>query len=186
MLDHGCQKFAEKASNEKTFDDIINLAQKNMAALIFGHTSIEAFINEIITVSEVSPKLTVRKEYFDVLIDLEKKLSIKEKYNLLSSILRAETWDSSREPFQSFEMIQTIRNEVIHHKGRWHDEGEIPIKKLKPLFQKFNLNIDSDKTWQSELFQCREFGTWIHTHISDLRKEIHKNLLSRIERKSNE
>lgn len=183
MLNHGCQMFAEKAMNEDAFDDVINISQKNLAALIFGYTSIEAFINEIISVSEVSIKLTQPKKYFDTLIELEKKLSIKEKYNLLAAILKANLWDSSTEPFQSFEIIQTIRNEVIHSKGKWQSAGDLPINKLKPLFGSFNLNDKPEKSWQSELFQCKEFGLWVFEKTRELKENIHSNLLSKIEKK---
>lgn len=182
MLNHGCQKFGEKALNEDTFDDIINISQKNLAALIFGYTSIEAFINEIITISEVSKRLSINKKYFEVLIEFEKKLTIKDKYNLLAGLLRSDIWDSSKEPFQSFEIIQTIRNEVIHHKGRWDNEGDLPIKKLKPLFDKFKINLPNEKTWQGELFQCKEFGMWVFKKTDNLKKNIHENLLSKIEK----
>ena len=181
MLIHGCQGFAEKAANEGPFDDRINLSQKNMAALIFGYTSIEAFINEIITISEVSNNLAVPKDYLVFLVDLERKLSIKEKYNVLAGLLAANLWDSSTEPFQSFEIIQSIRNIVIHHKGNWHRKGEIPFKKLRPVFDRFKLNNTPERSWQSELFNCKEFGHWVYEKCSELRKDIHKNLLEKIE-----
>lgn len=182
MLNHGCQKFGEKALNEDTFDDIINISQKNIAALIFGYTSIEALINEIIAISKVSKRLSINKDYFEVLIDLEKRLTIKDKYNLLAGLLRADVWDSSKEPFQSFETIQAIRNEVIHHKGRWGDEGELPIRKMKSLFDKFKIKLSNEKSWQGELFQCREFGMWVFESTDSLKKNIHENLLRKIEK----
>ena len=182
MLNNGCEKFAEKALKENALDDIINISQKNMAALIFGYTSIEAFINEIISISEVSKRLSINRKYFEILIDLERKLTIKDKYNLLAGLLRAEVWNSSKEPFQSFETIQTIRNEVIHHKGKWYKEGALPIKKLKPLFDKFKIDFPQDNSWQGGLFQCKEFGLWIFESIDNLKKNIHENLLMKIEK----
>ncbi len=180
MLDVGCKNFAETALTENDFNDRINISQKNMAALIFGYTSIEAFINEVISISEVSNKLSKPKEYFDSIIELGKKLSIKDKYNLLAILLDVELWDSSSEPFQSFEIIQTIRNEVIHHKGNWHEHGGIPIKKLKPVFDKFKLKSLST-SWQSELFLCNDFGAWIYEKSNAMRKQIHEKILRKIE-----
>ena len=96
-------------------------------------------------------------------------------------LLNQEVWDNSKEPFQSFNIIQTIRNEIIHYKGDFKETGKLPIKKLKPLFDILRLNSASEKSWPRELFRCREFGTWVYDKVEQMNslitERIGKNLL---------
>lgn len=180
MLMDGCKKFAIKANTEDDFQDILNISQINIAALIFGYTSIEVTMNEIISLSEVVQNIADKQKKIKTLLNLEKKQSIKEKYDGLAIILGANNWDSSIEPFQSFEIIQTIRNEIIHHKGKWRNPGEVSVKKIKFLLEKLDLN-HSPKNWESELFMYKGFGQWVFERVSELEKNIKTNLLTLIE-----
>jgi len=173
----GCHSFVEKALEEDYSDDKLTITQINLDTLIFGYTSIEARINELISIDKFVKKLKVSSDYLKTLKDIEQKLTIKDKYNLLAELLNIQVWNSSAEPFQAFEIIQTIRDEVIHYKGDFYPRGELPINKIKPLFDKLNLNHATEKSWQRELFGCRVFGKWIDEKIVEINKLISAEIL---------
>lgn len=168
----GCQRFSDKALNEGDIDLIHN----NLATLIFGYTSIEAKINELVSLCKVVKNLKVPSDHLFTIKKLERKLTIRDKFNLLVGLLKQEVWDNSKEPFQSFNIIQTIRNEIIHYKGDFKETGKLPIKKLKPLFAILGLNSAPEKSWPRELFRCKKFGTWVHDKVKQMNNLIDKRI----------
>ena len=175
-LIQGCQRLSLKAFN----DGEIALFYINLAIYIFGYSCIEVTCNELVSLYEVEKNLKIPSDYLLTLKKIEQKLTIRDKFNLLVGLLNQEVWDNSKEPFQSFNIIQTIRNEIIHYKGDFDETGKLPIKKLMPLFTILGLNSAPERSWPRELFNCREFGIWVYDKVQQMNnlitERIYKNL----------
>ncbi len=76
-------------------------------------------------------------------------------------------WDSGKDPFQSYDLILVLRNELVHFKGRVLRKGEIPVRKLKALAQRFKgtstfvAKALRANNWVHELLTARELSNWI-------------------------
>ena len=102
-----------------------------------------------------------------------------EKFNLICAQLNEKLWDSSTEPFQSFEIIQTLRNEVVHNKGKFDSRGKIP-KKLKNLIHQLEIKIEEDDLWIQVILESKTLSQWILNSTKQIdnimRDRILKNL----------
>ena len=131
----GCNSFAEKAKAASKNEEVRFF---NTACIFFATSAIEAKVNEWISVSQQCFK-DEPKAFWHALAPLAKKLKIDEKWNLIASSENGILWDNSREPFQSFELITLLRNELGHFKGQFLPKDAPTKKKIKGLMNKLGV-----------------------------------------------
>lgn len=158
-------------------DDTINF---NSSCVFFSVAFLEARINEIITNINLSGSSVkgIPAKHWELLKEQEKKLNVKQKWDYISSAYGGKHWHSGHDPFRSFEIIQTLRNELIHYKGEQSLLGTSPHRNINTLLRKFKGNKpnyqlqafldaygEGNQHWLIQLLSSNNFGEWIATAI---------------------
>ena len=179
----GCHYFASAANEAKEKEHI---RYCNTACILLGASIIESMLNEWISFREtMGPdnwRKHIKKEYWQTLNSIQKNISVRDKWNLFASVIGGELWDSSKEPFQSYEVILSLRNELVHYKGKFLRHGEVPVNKLKELFVKHSVgekepkDIDDISSWITDLLESPSLGLWVKEKVnySELLDKMHK------------
>jgi hypothetical protein len=174
----GCAGFAEKAKNAKTDEEV---RIYNSACIFFATSTIEAKVNEWISIAQVCFE-EEPKSFWHALTPLVKTLKLEEKWNLIASYAKGTLWDKGTEPFQSFELISSLRNELIHYKGEFLPKDDVPIKKVKGLMNMFGIKSqasfveDDCSAWVYDLLNCRKLGGWVASKASEFESRLLKLL----------
>ena len=170
----GCKMFAEMAKKAKAVNKV---RYNNTACIFFATSSIEAKINEWVSIAQACYE-DEPKSFCHSLAPLVKKLKLSEKWDLIASNGNGTLWDNGKEPFQSYEVISSLRNELVHYKGQLLTKNEAPNRKIKGLMDKFGIKsqstfIEDDCSgWVSDLLNCRELGDWVATMTEDFFNNI--------------
>ena len=108
----------------------------------------------------------------------KKKLKLSEKWDLIASNGNGILWNNSIEPFQSYELIASLRNELVHYKGMLLAKNEAPNRKIKGLMDKFGIKSnatfveDDCSGWVRDLLNYRKLGLWVADKIEDFSSQI--------------
>jgi hypothetical protein len=162
-LIRGCTEFAEKARNAETNEDA---RCYNTACIFFAVSTIEAQLNEWISVAQACFE-EEPKSFWHALAPLVKTLKLEEKWNLIASQESGVFWDKGSEPFQSFELIRSLRNELVHYKGAFLPKDVASTNKITGLMDALGVKSqasfvgDDCSAWAYDLLNCRELGYWV-------------------------
>ena len=165
----GCKKFAELSRSSESFQDAIIF---NTSCIINATCFLEAKLNEDISVAVICfDEQDQEGRAWNALKNLQRKLSIQEKWDQIALLKDGVMWDRSREPFQSVETIFSLRNELVHYKGSFYEKDEAPNRKIEALMK--NLGISSQATWVeddcsswvADLLSSKRLGEWIFNSI---------------------
>ena len=167
-----------------------HISYANISCVLMGASSLEAKINEWVSVQERlikmaekdgdADKLPFTTEQIKTFYSFQRKTSISEKWNLSIDIglaERVDIWDEGREPFQSFSLIYHLRNEITHYKGDFLGKDEAPTKKLKELMRGFGIKSkasfmeDDASTWINELLDYNGLGKWVYEKVNSMHDE---------------
>lgn len=169
-LNNGSRFFADAAISE-----IDNKKRRyyNAASVIFAAATIEAVLNEQIALrsqfgSDVH--IPVPNDLFDALCNSQKSISLKDRWNLFVSVRGGHPWNSSKEPFQIYEMIIALRNALLHYRAKFLGHCEVPISRLKILMDRFGPKAmpkteDELTTWIIALLESPKLSHWIWDNI---------------------
>lgn len=157
------------ALNAEKLEDLQERIYFNSSIVFYAGSYLECLLNEIIcnVSNSDSKKIKPNVGFWKVLENQKKSLGHKEKWDLISSVHGGSQWDSSVEPFQSYDVITTLRNELVHYKGNYLNKDEIPYKKIRNLLQRFSGEKNSFfdamdvSSWVHELLTSKEIGKWI-------------------------
>jgi len=172
----GCKKFAELSSSSENTQDIRIF---NSSSIINAACFLEARINEEISIGVLCTGFEVdSSEYkeWSTIQNLQKKLTIQEKWDLVSLRTNGVLWDKGREPFQSFEIISSLRNELVHYKGEFLGKDEAPNKKIASLMKVLGISssatwIEDDcSSWVAELLGSKKLSAWVNKSVSNFEK----------------
>ena len=170
----GYNKFAENAEHES---NIKNIQINNSACILFSTSAIESKTNEFISMNiliDMDNKIPLFKE----IKRLEQKLSLEDKWNLISTILKSPEWDNSKEPYQSYNTIKSLRNELVHFKGTPYGKNEAPTKKIIGLLSELNIKNESSfieddfSSWIDDLLRSPKLGKWVANKTNRFMEEI--------------
>lgn len=173
LLD-GLKEFEELAKNST---DNYKLRIYNTACVLLSTSTIESKLNEFISIY-VMIDFENSMPIISEIKNLEKRISLEDKWNLLAAVLKSNRWDNSKEPFQSFNIMQSLRNEITHYKGTPLGKDEAPTKKIKALMKNFCIEssasfIEDDvSTWINDLLEYPKLSEWININVKALTKEI--------------
>ena len=164
-LIRGCEKFSRLCSESSDTKDIRVF---NTSCIFSAVSYLEAKINESVSTAKLFlDDGDSEGKIWRVIHDLQKKLSIQEKWDLMASVRNGVLWDASREPFQSFETIVSLRNELVHYKGTFFGRDETPNKRISGLLTKFSIKsestwVESDcSSWVTDLLNVKELSQWV-------------------------
>ncbi len=172
----GYNKFADNAENRDLSDDVM---VNNSGCILFSISAIEGKLNEFISIQlmiDMNDGIPFLKE----LKKMERTISIEEKWNFLAEIFKFNKWNNSKEPFQSYNTIKSLRNELVHYKGTPYGKDETPTKKIKGLMNELNVSskasfIEDDcSTWIDDMLNSPKLGKWVVKKTDKFIKEIDK------------
>ncbi len=175
----GLERLAKASLKEPDFEDYFTIHQKNLTAILFSVNCIEAKINELIAVFEIDER-TVLHSNIKAILDIERKVTLKEKFNLICALLNEDLWNSSIEPFQSFEVIQSLRNEIVHYKGKFDTRGKIP-NRFKNLLDHLSINVVDEDLWIQVILESKRLPDWILRKTKLLDSIINERILKNLD-----
>ncbi len=164
----GCRNFVAELKGPVSQ---LRRVELNTACVMFAASYWEAMLNEMIAISKIAEDPELRPGFVESLRDAERRLTLQDKWNLWVSVVGGIHWDSSVEPFQSFELIVALRNELVHYKADFFGKDETPSRKIKGLLTRFAGSspasfLDDDvSTWVSDLLGRPALGDWILEHL---------------------
>jgi hypothetical protein len=154
----GCEKF-QKLSN--TSSDSQDIRIFNAACIVNAACFLEAKLNQEIAITRLYlEEGSDQRIRFDQIKEQEKQLSLKDKWNLIVSETGGSKWDSGVDPFQSFAIIASLRNELVHFKGDLLGRDEAPTKKIEALMK--SLEVKSQSTWMED-----DCSSWVTDLLSE-------------------
>jgi recombinational DNA repair ATPase RecF len=170
-LHNGAHFFADAAVTEA---DEKRRRYLNTAAIVFAAATIEAVLNEQISLRSelgIDKHLShIPHEFFEALANAQKTISLKDKWNLFTSVRGGRMWDSGVEPFQSYDLLISLRNELVHFKAEFLADQQAPLNKLQPLVDRLSLRLPPDEEkyhgyWLKTLLESTHLGPWIRKSL---------------------
>jgi hypothetical protein len=167
-----CKKFSELAKLSESGQD---LSIFNSSCIINAACFLEAKINEEIAMAVIcfgDETDDPEGKAWRAIQNLQKKLNTQEKWDLVALRTNGIPWNNSVEPFQSFEIISSLRNELVHYKAAFHGKDEAPNKKISGLMKKLGVYSqatwmeDDCTSWVSDLLGSIKLAEWIYQNIS--------------------
>ena len=76
-------------------------------------------------------------------------------------------WNSAEEPFQSYDHVSALRNEIVHFKGQFCGKDETPNGKIAGLMTCLGIAsqasfADGDvSSWSHDLLKSPKLGPWV-------------------------
>jgi hypothetical protein len=165
----GCKKFSELASISEVPQDITIF---NTSSIINAASYLEAKINEEISIAVICyEESDAEGKAWRAIQNLQKKLTVQEKWDLVALRTNGIEWNKAIEPFQSIELIISLRNELVHYKGAFLGKDETPNKKITGLMK--NLGVLSEATWieddcsswAADLLCSKKLAEWVYHSI---------------------
>ena len=167
----GCRFYARQAT-EASSEYLRMMA--NMSCVFLGGSYLEARLNELsANVVALPGELHVPRAFWEVLHDRRRDPSFKDKWDLIASVSKGRLWDSASEPFQSYDHIVSLRNELVHYKGEYGNVSEPAVAKIRGLLTRFKgpgfaiLGMPDEPSWITVLLTCVELGDWVSKTVDD-------------------
>jgi hypothetical protein len=164
----GCKKLSELAKSSEVKQDTIIY---NTSCIINAACYLEAKINEDISIGVIcfednSPE----GKAWRAIQNLQKKLTVQEKWDLVALRSKGVHWNKASEPFQSFEIVISLRNELVHYKGAFLGRDETPNKKISGLMKQLGISsqatwVESDcSSWLEDLLSSKQLAEWVYSN----------------------
>ncbi|WP_143002251.1 hypothetical protein [Nitrosomonas sp. Nm132] len=164
----GCKRFALLAQSAKEPGD---MRCWNSACVMFAASAIESRVNEWIALAREIEGGPQPSEFWEEMTVLQKTLSLERKWNLIASVHGGEIWNGGMEPFQSYETIVALRNELVHFKGQFLEKNNAPNNRIRGLMSQLKIVSNSTfvegdvSSWVSDLLEQRSLGVWVESKV---------------------
>lgn len=169
-LYEGCKHFAHLA---ESFENTGDIRLANTSCILFGVSAIEAKLNESISVGaaiEADCSDTVWTE----IQKSQMRSSLRDKWDRIGTDFEGALWNSGQEPFQSYELVVALRNELTHYKGTMFGKDETPNKRVAHIMRTLGVKSEASFTeddcscWVSDLLESRDLGRWVVNSVHPL------------------
>lgn len=152
-----------------------------LSAILFSALAAEAFINELAEAAarDANGPWMTDLPGVDLLRDLAETLDMIEdaqgsiglKYHMASKILSGRTFEASKAPFQDFDTLVKLRNEVVHprHRDRTREGGcvepaspairDLQQRGLTTTRGRKSGDVSGGMSWLNEI-ECGRTATW--------------------------
>lgn len=172
----GCKKFSELAKNS---NDLQEITIFNTSCIINAACFLEAKMNEEISIGVIChDDCEPEGRAWRAIQKLQKKLTVQEKWDLVVLITNGKAWDRTCEPFQSFETIASLRNELVHFKATFLGKDEAPTNKIGALMKRLGISSQAEwigdecSNWVTDLLGSNLLGDWIYQRISQFNNDF--------------
>lgn len=154
----GCQKFAELAKQTDNKQELIIFST---SCIVNAACYLEAKLNEEVAISRIFlNEGSEEGRRWGEIKKSERRTTVPEKWDKISSLTGGCKWIHGEDPFQSFETITSLRNELLHYKGDLLGKDEAPSRRIEALMR--HLGIKSEASWVED-----ECSTWVIDLLSN-------------------
>lgn len=174
----GCKKFSELANISEISQDITIF---NTSCIINAASYLDAKINEEISIAVICyEESDSESKAWRAIQNLQKKLNVQEKWDLVALRTDGVEWNKAVEPFQSIELIISLRNQLVHYKGAFLGKDEAPNKKITGLMKQLGVSSnakwveDDCSSWLSDLLRSKKLAEWVYHSISQFSKSYYE------------
>jgi len=153
----GCRKFSELALKTDNSQEVMIYSA---SCIVNAACFLEAKLNEEVAIARICfDEGSEERKKWDCIKEGERRTSVLEKWNQVAALTGGSRWDSGKDPFQSFETISSLRNELVHFKGELLGRNEVPSRKIAGLMRQ--LGIKSEATWTDD-----DCSSWVTDLLS--------------------
>jgi len=135
--------------------DVIQYIKYPSAAVILLHSCLEAYLNEFLATMR-----QVDAQKWGVAISRLDRADLQQKWLQAPLIFGAQTFEKGTEPYQSFHLLVSLRNELVHYDPRFRTPEEFPSKKIRALRTKFVFAYEGRADWTTQVLtlDCARWG----------------------------
>lgn len=169
-LFQGCGHLSKLA---KSFENPFEVRMANSSCIFFGVSCIEARLNEQFSAfSAISDVDGADSGFWKSLEERHIRSSIQNKWNIVANKLSGIEWSNGSEPFQSYNLVVTLRNELVHYKGALYGKAETPNKRIAHVMKTLGVTssprfTDDDCSSRSyDLLSSNKLGESVYASIA--------------------
>lgn len=173
----GCNKFAELA---KQADNDQEVMIYSTACIVNAACYLEAKLNEEVAISRMFfNESSEEGSCWAEIKESERRTSVPEKWNKISSLTGGCKWDLGEDPFQSFETITSLRNELVHYKGDLLGKDEAPSKRIEALMRQLGIKSKASwveyecSSWVTDLLSNPDVARWVADKITSFGRQYY-------------
>jgi hypothetical protein len=172
-----CRRFADEAASSS---EPAVIRSSNIACVTIGASAVEASLNEWVAISRQIEDARLPVPFWDAIRGLARSLSLRARWDLISGAAGGQQWDASLEPFQSFDTLVSLRNEIVHYKADFLEDTVAPLGRIRNLaaqLLKTKSVNDEPAGWARLLLDCPDLGPWAIRCVEQLHGRIPSLLL---------
>ena len=117
-----------------------------ITTIMLSQACLEAYLNEFLVVER-----TNHPDKWEYVMPCIKRLPLHEKWIFVTKYESGKTFDTGKEPFQSFKLLVGLRNELVHYAPEFRPLAEIPKKMLHGLKSKFDFEYEGRADWTTQI-----------------------------------
>ncbi|MFL9766901.1 hypothetical protein [Vibrio cyclitrophicus] len=145
---------------------VANEPEQALVSLIFSYSALEAFINESLSVTEQfsgGRRSDDEKKFYALMLQLqEKKDSTEQKYHMSKILFTGSPWQKGDEPFQRFDFLKRLRNELIHKKSETTETVKnLSTQETSVTLSKNTRNLIKGLKERQLIDETTENGSWL-------------------------
>ncbi|WP_322406324.1 hypothetical protein U0358_11185 [Idiomarina sp. PL1-037] len=154
----GCRKFSDLAEETEDGQEVMIYTT---SCIVNAVCFMEAKLNEEVAIARICfDEDPDERKRWDEVKEGERRYSVPQKWNQVAALTGGCRWNSGEEPFQSFETISSLRNELVHFKGELLGKDEAPSRRIAGLMQQ--LGVKSKATWVED-----DCSSWVTDLLSE-------------------
>jgi len=154
----GCRKFSDLAEETEDRQEVMIYTT---SCIVNAVCFMEAKLNEEVAIARICfDEDPDERKRWDEVKEGERRYSVPQKWNQVAALTGGCRWNSGEEPFQSFETISSLRNELVHFKGELLGKDEAPSRRIAGLMQQ--LGVKSKATWVED-----DCSSWVTDLLSE-------------------
>ncbi|MGE0542269.1 MAG: hypothetical protein AB7R89_19040 [Dehalococcoidia bacterium] len=132
-----------------------------VSAYILAVAAVEAYLNERF-LSQAARLSLPASPLWDINANTVERMKIREKVLLVPKLLLGETFDTGRPPFQDFDLLVNVRNDLVHFKFPYQLPAYVrSLEARKVVLAAVPNSYGADYPWPAKL-ECTEGIRWAH------------------------
>jgi hypothetical protein len=141
------------------------------SVIILAQASLESYINEFFFMQRQFPAQPIEAKYAE--LGLNPFSLIEDKWYNAPLLFGDKTFDRGAEPFQSFALLVSLRNTLVHYDPEFLTPMEFPSSKIESLKSKFTFSYPGSADWTSQILNL-ECARWGLSTVKALIPKLHE------------
>jgi hypothetical protein len=176
-LFEGCKYNAYLAKNA---DKVFQIRSANMSCILFSVSAVEAKLNEYVSMLAYSYE---GDSIWKRVKEQHSRKPLSEKWNIIANDVGGEIWDHTQEPFRSYNLVKSLRNELVHYKGHLLRQDQAPNIKIKEIMDTLGVKseasfIEDDcSSWVNDLINNQDLASLVVEYVTPVFENMNTYLL---------